>query len=102
MKKEFVRKEEKKEKVQNCENLSWKFWHRVNDVCDEKMEMVMERMEGMQDVEKCWSMLKEGILEVMECGRTRAKRIDDEEGEVNEMKNELERLKKESTRDSRC
>jgi len=39
--------------------------------------------------------LKEGILEVMECGRTRAKRRDDEEGEVKEMKKELERLKKE-------
>jgi len=75
---------------------SWKFWDMMSHVCDEKMEQVMDRLEGVRDVERGWSLLKDGIVQVLEVGRRRAKRRRDEEGEeLKMMKKELERVKKE-------
>ena len=47
------------------DNRSWKFWYWLSDICDEKMENVIERMNHVQDVGarvhlrkgllRCWS-----------------------------------------------
>ena len=41
----------------------------MSHVCDEKMEQVMDRLEGVRDVERGWSLLKDGIVQVLEVGR---------------------------------
>src|SRR6185369_7321673 len=38
---------------------SWKFWYWLGGICDRNMEDVMETMEEGQDVETCWSALKQ-------------------------------------------
>src|SRR5215831_8312384 len=58
---------------------SWKFWYWLSDVCDKNMEDVLEKIKDEQDVEACWSVLKQGIVDVLERGRKRGKRRKKEE-----------------------
>jgi hypothetical protein len=92
----FVKKEKKKNYKTIQDVKSWKFWYMMSDICDENMDMVMEKMKGLQDVEACWKVLREGIVEVLEVGRRKVKHKKREyEGEeLKAMNKEIEKLKK--------
>ena len=62
------------------------------------MEKVIEKIEGMDDVEQCWSIVRKGIRHMLEFGGGKGKKKSMEDGEVKEMKKELRRLKKEKSK----
>jgi len=103
MKKEVILKEIERKKKKNfdykilCENKSWKFWYKLVDFCEEEMEKTVAIMAGIQDVEECWQVLKKDIVGVLEWGRKRVRRKEqeDEEKGMKEIKKELEKLKRE-------
>ena len=103
MKKEVILKEIERKKKKNfdykilCENKSWKFWYKLVDFCEEEMEKTVALMAGIQDVEECWQVLKKDIVGVLEWGRKRVRRKEqeDEEKGMKEIKKELEKLKRE-------
>ena len=46
--------EGKEEKKKICfkivdDTLSWKFWRNIRGICDERMEKVIEKLEGMEE-----------------------------------------------------
>ena len=77
------------------DTLSWKFWRSIRGICDERMEKVIEKLEGMEDVEQCWSIVRKEIRHMLEFGGGTGKKKHVEDEEVKEMKRELRKLKKE-------
>ena len=78
--------------------LSWKFWRSIRGICDERMEKVIEKLEGMEDVEQCWSIVKKEIRHMLEFGGGKGRKKEMEDEEVKEMKRELIKLKKEKSK----
>ena len=56
---------------------------------------VIEKIEGSQDVEECWRVVRGGIRQVLEFGAGKKKTRPEEDEEMKEMRKELEKLKKE-------
>ena len=77
-----LQRKEKKEKRRTFQVVakvrSWKFWYWLSDICDKNMEDVIEKMKEGQDVETCWRVLKQSIVDVLEIGRKKAKRKKEE------------------------
>ena len=51
----------------------------MSDVCDENMKEVWEKMKDEHDVEACWSVLKQSIVDVLEIGRKKGRKKKKEE-----------------------
>lgn len=69
----------------------------MREVSDKKMERVIDNMSMAEGVESNWSVLKEGIADVLRQGKHMArkkKRVGEGEG-IQEIRKELERWKKE-------
>ena len=43
-------------------------WRSIRGICDERMEKVIEKLEGMEDVEQCWSIVRKEIRHMLEFG----------------------------------
>ena len=102
MKNEMKTGEEKEEKKNICfkivdDTLSWKFWRSIRGICDERMEKVIEKLEGMEDVEQCWSIVRKEIRHMLEFGGGTGKKKHVEDEEVKEMIEETEEREESGT-----